>query len=108
MDTALRKNFGKLTEAIEPPNLLQNQVDSFHDFLQREVPSSHRKQAGLEAVFREVFPIISYDEKSRLEYVSYTIGESKLTEMDCIDQNCTYAAPLQVKLRLRFEVEGIQ
>jgi DNA-directed RNA polymerase subunit beta len=60
----------------------------------------------LEAVFSEVFPIISYDEKSRLEYVSYTIGESKLTEMDCIDQNCTYAAPLQVKLRLRLEVEG--
>ena len=106
MDTAIRKNFGKLTEAIEPPNLLQNQVDSFHDFLQREVPSTHRKKAGLEAVFTEVFPIISYDEKSRLEYVSYTIGESKLSEMDCIDQNCTYAAPLQVKLRLRLEVEG--
>ena len=106
MDTALRKNFGKLTEAIEPPNLLQNQVDSFHDFLQREVPATHRKKSGLEAVFSEVFPIISYDEKSRLEYVSYTIGESKLTEMDCIDQNCTYAAPLQVKLRLRLEVEG--
>ena len=106
MDTAIRKNFGKLTEAIEPPNLLQNQVDSFHDFLQREVPSTHRKKAGLEAVFTEVFPIISYDEKSRLEYVSYTIGESKLSEMDCIDQNCTYAASLQVKLRLRLEVEG--
>ena len=28
MDTAIRKNFGKLTEAIDPPNLLQNQVDS--------------------------------------------------------------------------------
>ncbi|MEJ6621943.1 MAG: DNA-directed RNA polymerase subunit beta [Opitutae bacterium] len=106
MDTAIRKNFGKLTEAIEPPNLLQNQVDSFHDFLQREVPSTHRKKAGLEAVFTEVFPIISYDEKSRLEYVSYTIGESKLSEMDCIDQNCSYAASLQVKLRLRLEVEG--
>ena len=26
--------------------------------------------------------------------------------MDCIDQNCTYAAPLQVKLRLRMEMEG--
>ncbi len=106
MNTEIRKNFGKLTEAIEPPNLLQNQVDSFLDFLQRDVPSTHRKKAGLEAVFREVFPIISYDEKSRLEYVSYTIGESKLTEMDCIDQNCTYAAPLQVKLRLRLEVDG--
>ena len=106
MDSSKRQNFGKLSEVIDPPNLIQNQVDSFHDFLQRDVPSTHRKQAGLEAVFREVFPILSYDEKSRLEYVSYTVGESKLTEMDCIDQNCTYAAPLQVKLRLRLEVEG--
>jgi len=101
-----RQNFGKLKEAIDPPNLIQNQVDSFHDFLQRDVPSTHRIPAGLEAVFKEVFPIFSYDEKSRLEYVSYTIGESVLSEMDCIDQNCTYAAPLQVKLRLRMEMEG--
>ena len=106
MDSNQRQNFGKLQEVIDPPNLIQNQVDSFHEFLQRDVPSSHRKQGGLEAVFREVFPIISYDEKSRLEYVSYSIGESKLSEMDCIDQNCTYAAPLQVKLRLKLELEG--
>ncbi len=106
MDSKQRLNFGKLSEVIDPPNLIQNQVDSFHDFLQRDVPPTHRKQAGLEAVFKEVFPILSYDEKSRLEYVSYSIGESKLSEMDCIDQNCTFAAPLQVKLRLRLEVEG--
>jgi len=106
MDSKKRLNFGKLSEVIDPPNLIQNQVDSFHDFLQRDVPSTHRRQAGLEAVFKEVFPILSYDEKSRLEYVSYSVGESKLSEMDCIDQNCTYAAPLQVKLRLRLEVEG--
>ncbi|MEC8044232.1 MAG: DNA-directed RNA polymerase subunit beta [Verrucomicrobiota bacterium] len=106
MEKSKRLNFGKLKEVIDPPNLIQNQVDSFHEFLQRDVPTTHRKQAGLEAVFKEVFPILSYDEKSRLEYLSYTIGESKLTEMDCIDQNCTYAAPLQVKLRLRLELEG--
>ena len=106
METTKRQNFGKLKEVIDPPNLIQNQVDSFYDFLQRDIPSTHRKQAGLEAVFREVFPILSYDEKSRLEYVSYSVGESKLSEMDCIDQNCTYAAPLQVKLRLRLELEG--
>ena len=106
MEKSKRLNFGKLKEVIDPPNLIQNQVDSFHEFLQRDVPTTHRKQAGLEAVFREVFPILSYDEKSRLEYLSYTIGESKLSEMDCIDQNCTYAAPLQVKLRLRLELEG--
>ena len=65
MDSSKRLNFGKLSEVIDPPNLIQNQVDSFHDFLQRDVPATHRKQAGLEAVFREVFPILSYDEKSR-------------------------------------------
>ena len=106
MASTQRLNFGKLQEVIDPPNLIQNQVDSFYDFLQRDVPSSHRKLGGLEAVFREVFPIISYDEKSRLEYVSYSIGESTLSEMDCIDQNCTYSAPLQVKLRLKMELEG--
>ena len=106
MEYSKRQNFGKLQEVIDPPNLIQNQVDSFHNFLQREVPASHRQHDGLEAVFREIFPILSYDEKSRLEYVSYTIGESKLTEVECIDQKSTYSAPLQVKLRLRLEVEG--
>ena len=106
MESSKRLNFGKLQEVIDPPNLIQNQVDSFHNFLQRQVPATHRQHDGLEAVFREIFPILSYDEKSRLEYVSYTIGESKLTEVECIDQKSTYSAPLQVKLRLRLEVEG--
>jgi DNA-directed RNA polymerase subunit beta len=106
MESSKRLNFGKLQEVIDPPNLIQNQVDSFHNFLQRQVPATHRQHDGLEAVFREIFPILSYDEKSRLEYVSYTIGESKLSEVECIDQKSTYSAPLQVKLRLRLEVEG--
>jgi DNA-directed RNA polymerase subunit beta len=106
MEITKRQNFGKLQEVIDPPNLIQNQVDSFHHFLQRDVPSTHRQHDGLEAVFREIFPILSYDEKSRLEYVSYSIGDSKLSEVECIDQKCTYSAPLQVKLRLRLEVEG--
>ena len=106
MEHTKRQNFGKLQEVIDPPNLIQNQVDSFDHFLQRDVPSTHRLHDGLEAVFREIFPILSYDEKSRLEYVSYSIGDSKLSEVECIDQKCTYSAPLQVKLRLRLEVEG--
>ena len=93
MDKTIRQNFGNLQEVIDPPNLIQNQVDSFHHFLQRDVPSTHRLCDGLEAVFREIFPIFSYDEKSRLEYVSYSIGESKLTEIECIDQKSTFSAP---------------
>jgi DNA-directed RNA polymerase subunit beta len=58
-----RKNFGKLKEVISPPNLIENQIVSFQEFLQLDTPASQRKPIGLEAVFREVFPIQSYDER---------------------------------------------
>ena len=100
-----RINFGKLNEVIKPPNLIQNQIDSFKGFIQQEVAPSKRTRAGLEAVFQEVFPIESYDGKSRLEYVSYHITGPKLTEMDCIREGITFSISLQVKLRLRDEDE---
>ena len=100
-----RINFGKLKEVIKPPNLIQNQIDSFKGFIQQEAAPSKRKRAGLEAVFQEVFPIESYDGKSKLEYVSYHITGPKLTEMDCIREGITFSISLQVKLRLRDEDE---
>ena len=100
-----RINFGKLKEVIKPPNLIQNQIDSFKGFIQQELAPSKRKRAGLEAVFQEVFPIESYDGKSKLEYVSYNITGPKLTEMDCIREGITFSISLQVKLRLRDEDE---
>ena len=80
MESSKRQNFGKLQEVIDPPNLIQNQVDSFHNFLQRQVPATTVSMMVLRQCFGKFFLFLSYDEKSRLEYVSYTIGESKLTE----------------------------
>ena len=67
------------------------------------MPEKQRKPQGLEAVFREVFPIKSYDERLTLEYVSYTLGEPKNTELECLREGITYSVPLYVKLRLREE-----
>jgi DNA-directed RNA polymerase beta subunit len=78
-----RTSFGKLKEVIQPPNLIEIQINSYLEFLQKEVSISQRKPVGLEAVFREVFPIQSYDERLTLEYVSYTIGEPKSSELEC-------------------------
>ncbi|WP_309398901.1 DNA-directed RNA polymerase subunit beta [Cerasicoccus maritimus] len=103
---AERINFGKLKEVIAPPNLIENQINSYREFLQLDVPPSQRKAVGLEAVFREVFPIESYDEESTLEYVSYNVTLSKLSEMECIREGVTYSVSLYVKLRLR-ENEGM-
>ena len=98
-----RVNFGKLREVIQPPNLIELQISSYLEYLQKDVPEKQRKPVGLEAVFREVFPITSYDERLTLEYVSYTIGEPKSSEIECLREGTTYAVPLYVKLRLREE-----
>src|SRR5664280_1116594 len=98
-----RINFGKLKEVIPPPNLIEIQINSYLDFLQKGVPDKQRKPQGLEAVFREVFPIESYDGRLVLEYVSYTIGDPKHSEIECIREGITFAVPLYVKLRLREE-----
>ncbi len=101
--TTERINFGKLREVIQPPNLIEIQINSYLDFLQKGVPEKQRKPQGLEAVFREVFPIQSYDERLTLEYVSYMLGEPKNSEIECIREGITYSVPLYVKLRLREE-----
>ena len=59
--------FGNIKEGIEPPNLIEVQANSYIDFLQKDVPYSKRKNQGLQAVFKEVFPIESYDEKAVLD-----------------------------------------
>ncbi len=98
-----RINFGKLREVIQPPNLIEIQITSYLDFLQKGIPEKQRKPQGLEAVFREVFPILSYDERLTLEYVSYNLGDPKSTELECLREGITYSVPLYVKLRLREE-----
>ena len=98
-----RINFGKLKEVISPPNLIEIQINSYLEFLQKEIAANQRNPYGLEAVFSEVFPIESYDGRLVLEYVSYNIGDPKNTEIECIREGVTYAVPLYVKLRLREE-----
>lgn len=96
-----RKNLGKLTDVIEPPDLIETQIRSYAEFLQADVPPSRRKNVGLQLVFKEVFPIESYDGQATLDFVEYTIGEPKVTWLDCIRDGTTYSAPLHVTFRLK-------
>ncbi len=98
-----RINFGQLKEVIQPPNLIENQIESFKEFLQLETPPTQRQPVGLEAVFSEVFPIESYDSRCHLEYVSYNVTPPRETEIEAIREGMTYSCALYVKLRLREE-----
>ncbi len=62
-----------------------------------------RENVGLQEVFNEVFPIKSYDEKTILEYLSYSLSIPKYTPEECIRRGITYNVTLKVKLRLTDE-----
>ncbi len=98
-----RINFGKIKEIIAPPNLIELQTNSYHEFLQAAVPQSKRKNLGLQAVFTEVFPIESYDGKCVLDFHSYEIGEPKVDWLECLREGLTYGAPLYVTFLLKDE-----
>ena len=88
---------GRIKEIIAPPNLIELQINSYKEFLQLETaPSRRKKESGLQAVFREVFPIESYDGKCVLDFVSYEIGEPKLDWLECLREGLTFGAPLYV------------
>ena len=96
----LRKNFGKIQEIAQMPNLIEVQRTSYDQFLQLDKPEAGRKDEGLEAVFRQVFPIKDFSESSLLEYVDYHFEEPKYDVEECQQRSMTYAAPLKVTLRL--------
>ena len=98
-----RINFGKLNEVVPPPDLIGLQLASYKEFLQSDVAPSQRKKVGLEAVFQEIFPIESYDNKCRLEYVSYQLVDPKVSDYNCIRDGISYAVSLYVTLRLKTE-----
>ncbi len=98
---AERKNFGKLTDVIEAPDLIELQTNSYVDFLQQGVAPSRRKKIGLQAVLSEAFPVESYDGQIALDFVSYEIKEPSLSYVECVKEGETYSAPLYVTFRLR-------
>src|SRR5450432_1933786 len=95
--------FGTIKEGIEPPNLIEVQLNSYVDFLQKDVPSNKRKNTGLQTVFKEVFPIESYDEKATLDFSHYEIGEPKLSALEAQREGQTFSAPLHVTFQLKEE-----
>ncbi len=58
----IRKSFGRIPEAVQMPNLIEVQRASYEQFLQREVRPGQRKEQGIEAVFKSVFPIKDFND----------------------------------------------
>jgi len=102
----VRKSFGRIPEVARMPNLIEVQRRSYDQFLQMDIPLEKREYLGLQEVFKSVFPIRDFSERSELDFVSYELEEPKYDTDECQQRGMTYAAPLKVTLRLTvFDVE---
>ena len=96
----IRRSFGRIPEVAPMPNLIDVQRASYEAFLQMNVQPDSRLHAGLQEVFKSVFPIDDFAGRGRLEFVYYELEEPKYDVEECIQRGMTYAAPLKVILRL--------
>ena len=88
----LRKSFARYQEILEMPNLLEIQKKSYQWFL----------DVGLREVFRDVAAITDYAGNLELSFIDYSMDEKpKYDVEECKARDCTYAAPIKVRVRLR-------
>src|SRR6202162_4722618 len=69
-----RIDFSKIKTTVPIPNLIEIQKISYERFLQMNRLPSEREDAGLQSVFKSVFPISDFRENSSLEFIEYSIG----------------------------------
>ncbi len=96
----IRKSFAKRPPVLEVPYLLTTQLESYTQFLQLGVTAPERQNAGLQAAFQSIFPIVSHNGYARLEFVQYNLGEPAFDVKECQQRGLTFCAPLRARVRL--------
>ncbi|MCL4408063.1 MAG: DNA-directed RNA polymerase subunit beta, partial [Thermotogae bacterium] len=95
-----RYSYGRMKDAIDVPNLISVQIDSYKEFVEK----------GIMEVLKKFSPIESKPHKAdvkkgekgfKLEFVSSRTGESKYTEEECKLKDTTYSVPLYITIRIK-------
>jgi len=92
-----RIDFAKIKTSIPIPNLIEIQKNSYERFLQMRVLPQDREDAGLQSVFKSIFPITDLRENCSLEFVDYSIGNweckcGRLVGLDKLGKPCSFCA----------------
>jgi DNA-directed RNA polymerase subunit beta len=96
-----RIDFSKIKTTVPIPNLIEIQKKSYERFLQMNRLPNERDDAGLQSVFKSVFPISDFRENSSLEFIDYSIGNweckcSKLQGLHHLRKPCTACGAILV------------
>jgi len=98
----IRRSFEKISSAMELPNLLATQLESYNEFLQNEIDPGFRAEQGLEQVLQSIFPIASHNGNARMEYSGYELGDPIFNERECKLKGITYEVSLHIYCNLFF------
>lgn len=96
----LRKDFSRIRGIIDIPNLIKLQKNSYEKFLQFDTAPEDKKDEGLHAIFKSVFPIRDFNNTASLEFVTYKFEKPKYDVNECRQRGMTYEAPVKVVVRL--------
>ena len=91
-----RVSFGKIPEAMELPNLISVQRESFKRF----------KDEGLREAFKESSPIQSQNHVLEVTFGEHQFGDPAHTVEECREKDMTYQAPLLTDVRLTNKETG--
>ena len=94
----LRIDFAKNPQKIEIPNLLQLQQTSYDSFLM--IDEKDRTDAGIEKVFKTIFPIHDAQNRLTLDYLGSEVGKPKYDVRESMVRGLTYSIPLKINVRL--------
>ena len=94
----VRMSFSKIEEPIQMPDLLEVQKGSYRWFMEK----------GIQEVLEDVSPIVDYSGNLFIDFVSFSIDESKVKYPveECKERDANYAAPLKVDVRLSNKLTG--
>ena len=70
-----RISFSRIFSPVEVPDLLEIQKRSYKTFLQIDQLPESRKNIGIQAAFKSIFPISDFKETAILDFVSYSLGD---------------------------------
>jgi DNA-directed RNA polymerase subunit beta len=85
-----RKSYARIPDVLELPRLIEVQLKSFQWFLDE----------GLQELFEEISPIVSFNKNLELHFLNYRFDEPKYPEKECRERDMTFASPLWVNVRL--------
>ncbi len=95
-----RISYGKLKDAIEVPNLISVQLDSYKEFIEHGIIDALKKFSPIES--RPHKADVKKGKKGfKLEFVKARLGDIRYTEEECRLKDTTYSAPLYITIRIK-------